>query len=142
EPSRGADPLDREPAGLQARRQHAGHALVGRGHAGARVVPGEPQMTTARATTRPRLNSVPPTHDDAAALERTWSDPPGLLGWLAAINHKSIGKRFIITGFCFFILAGLLAAAMRAQLARPDSRLIGPDLYNQIFTMHGTTMMF
>jgi cytochrome c oxidase subunit 1 len=99
-------------------------------------------MTAARASTRPRLNSVPPTAEDAAALERTWSDPPGFLGWLAALNHKSIGKRFIVTAFCFFILAGLLAAAMRLQLARPDNRLIGPDLYNQIFTMHGSTMMF
>jgi cytochrome c oxidase subunit I+III len=98
-------------------------------------------MTTAAAL-RPRLNSVPPTADEAAALERAWRDPPGFVGWLSAINHKSIGKRFIVTAFAFFVLGGLLAAAMRLQLARPDNRLIGPDLYNQIFTMHGTTMMF
>nr|HET7859276.1 cytochrome c oxidase subunit I [Caldimonas sp.] len=90
----------------------------------------------------PRLNAVPPSAEDAAALERTWRDPPGLLGWLAAINHKAIGKRFIVTAFCFFVAGGLLAAAMRMQLARPDNHLIGPDLYNQIFTMHGSTMMF
>ena len=75
-------------------------------------------------------------------LERTWSDPPGWRGIFCAIDHKRIGRRFIVTAFCFFILGGLLAAAMRLQLARPDSKLIGPDLYNQIFTMHGTTMMF
>jgi cytochrome c oxidase subunit I+III len=98
-------------------------------------------MTTA-SITAPRLNSVPPTADEAAALERAWRDPPGLAGWLSAINHKAIGKRFIVTAFGFFVLGGLLAAAMRLQLARPDSHLIGPDLYNQIFTMHGTTMMF
>jgi cytochrome c oxidase subunit 1 len=97
---------------------------------------------TAHATRSPRLNSVPPTPEDVATLEKTWSDPPGLLGWLAAVNHKAIGKRFIVTAFGFFVAGGLLAAAMRLQLARPDSHLIGPDLYNQIFTMHGSTMMF
>ena len=100
-------------------------------------------MTTARAALpAPRLNAVPPSADDVAALERTWRDPPGIVGWFAAINHKAIGKRFIVTAFCFFVAGGLLAAAMRMQLARPDNDLIGPDLYNQIFTMHGSTMMF
>ena len=85
-------------------------------------------MITASATRAPRVNSVPPTADDIATLERTWRDPPGLLGWLAAINHKAIGKRFIVTAFAFFVAGGLLAAAMRLQLARPDNHLIGPDL--------------
>jgi cytochrome c oxidase subunit I+III len=75
-------------------------------------------------------------------LEQTWRDPPGLSGWFSAINHKAIGRRFIVTAFGFFVAGGLLAAAMRMQLARPDNGLIGPDLYNQIFTLHGTTMMF
>ena len=79
---------------------------------------------------------------ERAALEKTWSDPPGWRGWLMSVNHKSIGKRFITTAFVFFILGGVLAVLMRLQLARPESSLIGPDLYNQIFTMHGTTMMF
>jgi cytochrome c oxidase subunit 1 len=90
----------------------------------------------------PRLATVRPGADEAAALEQTWSDPPGLLGWLASINHKSIGRRFIVTAFGFFVAGGLLAALMRLQLARPQNTLIGPDFYNQLFTMHGTTMMF
>ncbi|HJR09217.1 MAG TPA: cytochrome c oxidase subunit I [Pyrinomonadaceae bacterium] len=77
-----------------------------------------------------------------AELERTWHDDPGLWGWLTSVNHKSIGKRFIVTAFIFFLLGGLLALLMRLQLARPENTLLGPDLYNQIFTMHGTTMMF
>ncbi|MFL6697080.1 MAG: cytochrome c oxidase subunit I [Vitreoscilla sp.] len=89
-----------------------------------------------------RRNDVPPTSEQRAALERTWSDPPGLGGIVSAINHKTIGKRFIMTAFGFFVAAGLLALMMRAQLARPESRLMGPDFYNQVFTMHGTTMMF
>jgi cytochrome c oxidase subunit 1 len=87
-------------------------------------------------------NAVPPTAEDARALEQTWRDPPGWIGWLAAVNHKAIGRRFIVSAFGFFVAGGILAALMRLQLARPDSKLIGPDLYNQLFTMHGTTMMF
>ncbi|WP_027209811.1 cytochrome c oxidase subunit I [Burkholderia sp. WSM2232] len=78
----------------------------------------------------------------ALALARTWSDPPGWLGRLSAINHKTVARRFVITTFVFFLLAGLLALVMRLQLARPGNRLVSPELYNQLFTIHGTTMMF
>jgi cytochrome c oxidase subunit I+III len=85
-----------------------------------------------------------PTADEGEVrtLLRTWREPAGLRGHLLSVDHKRIGLRFIITAFCFFVLAGLLAALMRLQLARPETHLLGPDLYNQIFTMHGTTMMF
>lgn len=76
------------------------------------------------------------------ALAQTWRDPPGWLGALAAVNHKTIARRFVATTFVFFLLAGMLALAIRLQLARPDNRLFGPDVYDTLFTMHGTTMMF
>jgi len=66
----------------------------------------------------------------------------GLVGFLATVDHKRIGIRYIVTGFAFFVLGGTLAGLMRLQLAVPENGLIGPDRYNQIFTMHGTTMMF
>ena len=50
--------------------------------------------------------------------------------------------RFMVTAFIFFLLGGVLAAMMRLQLIRPENCLMGPDLYNQIFTMHGSTMIF
>jgi cytochrome c oxidase subunit I+III len=78
----------------------------------------------------------------ARVLDETWRDPPGFFGWFCAISHKTIAKRFIVTCMAFFALAGLLAVAMRLQLARPGNTLMGPDLYNQVFTMHGSTMMF
>ena len=53
-----------------------------------------------------------------------------------------VGRRYILTAFFFLCLGGLSAVAMRLQLARPEAKLLGPDLYNQLFTMHGTTMMF
>jgi cytochrome c oxidase subunit I len=75
-------------------------------------------------------------------LEKTWSRPNGLIGWLSTVDHKDIGRRYIITAFVFLALAGALAVAMRLQLSRPDNDLIGAARYNEIFTMHGTTMMF
>src|SRR5207244_11895602 len=50
--------------------------------------------------------------------------------------------RYIVTGFCFFVLGGIEAALMRIQLAKAENNFLNPDLYNQIFTMHGSTMMF
>jgi len=75
-------------------------------------------------------------------LARTWSRAPGLWGWITTVDHKEIGRRYIWTAMTFMVLGGILAAVMRAQLARPESGLISADRYNQIFTMHGTTMMF
>jgi cytochrome c oxidase subunit I+III len=75
-------------------------------------------------------------------LEETWKDPPGFRGWLTSTDHKAIGRRYVITAFIFFLTGGVLAVLMRLQLSRPENNFLGPDLYNQIFTMHGTTMMF
>jgi cytochrome c oxidase subunit I+III len=90
-----------------------------------------------------RLKDGPPMGSAAAkALDETWMDPPGFVGWFCAVNHKTIAKRFIVTTLGFFAAGGLLAALMRLQLSRPENTLMGPDLYNQVFTMHGTSMMF
>ena len=83
-----------------------------------------------------------PSGLEAAALSRTWARRPGVLGWLAVTNHKDIGLRYIVTGCVFFLLGGILALLMRLQLALPDGTFLGPDAYNQIFTTHGTSMMF
>jgi cytochrome c oxidase subunit I+III len=82
------------------------------------------------------------TEDERRVLDQTWQSPPGFFGWFTHVNHRSIGRRFIVTSFVFFALGGLLAVLMRVQLATADSKFIGPDLYNQLLTMHGTTMMF
>jgi cytochrome c oxidase subunit 1 len=58
------------------------------------------------------------------------------------VHHTSIGKRFMVTAFVFFALGGILAFFMRLQLARPSGNVLGPDRYNEFFTMHGSTMMF
>ncbi|MCC5872627.1 MAG: cytochrome c oxidase subunit I, partial [Gammaproteobacteria bacterium] len=78
---------------------------------------------------------------DKAELERVWSNPTG---WrrLTVVNHSIIGKRFLITAAFFFAVGGVLAMLIRAQLATPDSAFLGHAAYNQVFTMHGTVMMF
>lgn len=75
------------------------------------------------------------------ALERQWASPKGWRS-LSAVNHGDMGKRFIFTALCFFLVGGVLAMLMRAQLATSGSAFLDSDLYAQIFTMHGTVMMF
>jgi cytochrome c oxidase subunit 1 len=77
-----------------------------------------------------------------ARLERTWKRPRGILGWLATVDHKEIGRRYIVTALIFLALGGALALLMRLQLARPDNDMIGASRFNELFTMHGSTMMF
>ena len=84
----------------------------------------------------------PDEHRERQRLDRAWAEPDGFIGWFRAVDHKVIGRRFILTAIAFFALGGILAAVMRLQLSVPEQRLVDADLYNQIFTMHGTTMMF
>ncbi|MFA7639829.1 MAG: cbb3-type cytochrome c oxidase subunit I, partial [Parvibaculum sp.] len=74
-------------------------------------------------------------------LTEAWSPPPGI-GRLAAINHTVIGLRFMITAGVFFAIGGVLAMLIRAQLATSASPFMDEGLYAQVFTMHGTIMMF
>jgi cytochrome c oxidase subunit I+III len=74
-------------------------------------------------------------------LDAIWRTPPGLAR-LSSVNHTILGKRFMVLALVFFAIGGLLSMLIRAQLATPNSAFIGPELYNQIFTMHGTVMMF
>jgi cytochrome c oxidase subunit I+III len=75
-------------------------------------------------------------------LEHLWEEAPGLGSWLGTVDHKRIGKRYIYTAFAFFLIGGLEAVLVRAQLARPDESLIGPQAFNELFSMHGITMIF
>jgi cytochrome c oxidase subunit 1/cytochrome c oxidase subunit I+III len=76
-----------------------------------------------------------------AGLERIWQRPSGLGPWLSDHSHRTIGLRFVVTGFGFFALAGLAALAMRLQLAGPDRSVLQPETYDQLFSVHGSTMM-
>jgi len=78
----------------------------------------------------------------AKRLDSIWKTPTTLYGKLATVDHKTIGMRYLATAFVFLLLGGLDSAFMRAQLARPESRLISPETYDRLFSAHGTTMIF
>jgi len=76
------------------------------------------------------------------ALRTTWSEGRGIYHWFTNVHHTTIGKLYFVTSFIFFLLGGILAALVRIQLARPENNFLGPDKYNQFFTVHGSTMIF
>jgi cytochrome c oxidase subunit I+III len=75
-------------------------------------------------------------------LERIWQPRPGVLGWLMTTDHKRIGLLYFWTTLVFFAAGGIEALIMRTQLASPNSDLVGPGTYDELFTMHGLTMIF
>ncbi len=77
-------------------------------------------------------------HRELAAI---WAPGPGLQR-LAAVNHSVIGMRFMATAFVFFAIAGVLGMLTRVQLATPESAFMDPETYNQVFSMHGSMMLF
>ena len=76
------------------------------------------------------------------ALTRIWASDPGWKGWFTTVNHSDLGRMFMATAVVFFLIGGILAMLIRAQLASPRSAFMGPEVYAQVFTMHGTIMMF
>src|SRR5687768_2059966 len=86
-------------------------------------------------------NKGPRPKEELEELERIWATPKGIK-MLTAVNNTFVGTIYIGAAFLFFILAGILALLMRTQLAIADNDFLSQDLYNQIFTVHGTTMMF
>src|SRR6476620_8339780 len=66
----------------------------------------------------------------------------GLYAWLTTTDHKKIGILYVINSFVFFFIGGLLALGVRSQLAVPANKLISADVYNQLFTMHASLMLF
>ena len=66
----------------------------------------------------------------------------GLLSWVSSIDHKQIGIMYLIITLIYFLLGGLEALLIRVQLAHPGNDFLTPEVYNQLFTMHGTTMIF
>jgi len=74
-------------------------------------------------------------------LEAIWRSPPGWRG-CSAVNHTAMGKRFMVAALIFFLVGGVLAMLIRAQIATSHSGFLDAEMYGQMFTMHGTVMMF
>jgi len=75
-------------------------------------------------------------------LTEIWETPKSVWGWFASVDHKEIGRRYLVTAFILLAIGGIEALIMRLQLARPDQALLPPEMYDQLFTMHGVTMIF
>ncbi|HEU5002503.1 MAG TPA: cytochrome c oxidase subunit I [Actinomycetota bacterium] len=82
------------------------------------------------------------TSSSSPSLEEMWGEPQGLGSWLSTVDHKRIGMKYLVTAMVFLVAGGVESLIMRAQLAQPNLHLISPEVYNQLFTMHGVTMMF
>ncbi|MFP3914571.1 MAG: cytochrome c oxidase subunit I [Actinomycetota bacterium] len=83
-----------------------------------------------------------PDTSTPAALERLWGTGRRGIDKLATTDHKAVGRRYLVTASVFFVLAGLQAMVMRVQLTDSNLELVEPDLFNQLFSMHGVTMIF
>ena len=86
-------------------------------------------------------NTVPRPEGELAKLKTIWATPGGFR-ILTAVNNTVIGVLYLGVAFLFFLMAGVLALIMRTQLALPGNELVSQGFYNQLFTMHGTAMMF
>ena len=78
----------------------------------------------------------------AERLESIWAERPGLSSWVGTVDHKRIGLRYLYTGMLFLVFGGVEALLMRTQLAQANLEILDPETYNQLFSMHGITMMF
>jgi cytochrome c oxidase subunit I len=87
------------------------------------------------------VNGVPIVPEATQALPRLGEDE-GLLSWVASVDHKQIGIMYLIATFGFLAVGGVEALLMRVQLALPRNTFLSPQTYNEIFTLHGTTMIF
>jgi cytochrome c oxidase subunit I len=86
-------------------------------------------MTSASIAARPSIFRRP------TAKTGVWS-------WLTTVDHKRIGILYGATAIAFFVIGGLEALLIRVQLAKPDGKVLSAEAYNQLFTMHGLTMIF
>jgi cytochrome c oxidase subunit 1/cytochrome c oxidase subunit I+III len=99
--------------------------------------------TTASPELEPAGPETPalPAHAPEAHAPTT-AAPGALYSWFTTVDHKKIGTLYLLTAVLFFAVGGIEALVIRLQLARPNNTLVSPDTFNQLFTMHGTTMIF
>src|SRR5437868_15089456 len=75
-------------------------------------------------------------------LEELWAEEPGLGTWLSTVDHKRLAKKYLYTALVVSVLGGIEESVMRLQLAHSNLKLLDPETYNQLFTMHRITTIF
>ena len=88
------------------------------------------------------MTSTTMAHDAAHGAHEHGTYSGGIMSWITTVDHKRIGVMYFVSAFVFFLVGGLEALLIRLQLGSPENTMISADLYNQLFTMHGTTMVF
>src|SRR5919198_1062711 len=88
------------------------------------------------------MATVTVTTTPARGILRRPRETTGFWSWFTTVDHKKIGILYGATALAFFLIGGSEALLIRLQLARPDQDIIKPALYNELFTMHGITMIF
>lgn len=83
---------------------------------------------------------IPPSEQPLPSI--SIDNNQGLLQWISSVDHKQIGIMYLLMAVLFLIIGGIAALLMRTQLIMPSNDFLTPELYNQLFTMHGTTMVF
>ncbi len=88
------------------------------------------------------MASIPYSPEVTAEDTKASSLPSKLHEWVVTVDHKRLGIMYIATSLLLFAVAGSLASLMRIQLAFPDGKFLPPEVFNRLFTVHGTTMVF
>ncbi|MEN9734573.1 MAG: hypothetical protein RLZ45_2568, partial [Verrucomicrobiota bacterium] len=83
-----------------------------------------------------------PSRTPAPAASEPFSLPTWLHGWVTTADHKRLGVMYILAGLGFFVVSGTMAALIRIQLVVPNNQFLPPEMFNRLFTMHGTAMVF
>src|SRR5215471_6580153 len=128
--------MDQVPRSVQTGRVDARHECQRQGTRPTGGLPHDPQMNG--AINIGEIGDVMPPA--TAASEKTVLDH--IHSWLVTVDHKKLGLMYIMYGLGFLVVAGLQATLIRVQLAAPNLHIISPQAFNQLFTMHGTTMVF
>jgi cytochrome c oxidase subunit I len=89
-------------------------------------------------TTTPVLQAI----DETTPSQQGQPTPGVMYEWLTTVDHKRIGLMYIVYALIFLVIGGIEAMLMRIQLAVPNNHFVSPQVFNQLFTMHGTTMVF
>jgi cytochrome c oxidase subunit 1 len=107
-----------------------------------RTATGDPGPTDEGSDHAVTILDEPPVASSPAPAVPHHRHPRGILRWLTSSDHKDIGVSYMVTAFFFYLLGGLMAEGMRAQLAQPNQHLVSEARYNELFTMHGSIMLF
>ena len=122
------------PQAIRAGRPDAGPRAVAQRGVVAGGLPGDADVV--------RTTAASPEERHTERLERIWAERPGVLGWLTTTDRERIGILYFFTALAFFGAGRVEALLIRTQLIDPNHHLLSPQAYNELFTMHGITMIF